>query len=474
MRKSNRERILEAKKGSSPQLVLNGLDDLLKLLVGGELNPTQRAFIYDPSRLKAYKGPAGCAKTSTLCAAGFARALLQPGSKGLVARFDYNDLMDTTALRLEEMLVRLPKGTLVDRDKSPPMKWWIQPIDPEGDISQITFMGLKETLGSYEFNWAILDEADEMDEKRVHEVNTRLRNRGGDYAVMLAFNPPDKHHWLYTACTGRDFQDRKVSEPYLKLFEPNPKENQQNLPEDYYDMLAKSLPEDMKQRLIMGEWGSTFEGQPVYREFKPNIHVRDDVHARYTSDAPLLRFWDFGYRRPACIWAQLDWEGRLLVMKEILGENMEAVPFAELVKKRTAEWFPAARKIIDYGDPAVTQKKDTGQTLAELIKVGVTIHYKRTGIEEGLRVIRTTLERLISGEPAIQFDRRGCHILIAALRGGYHLDEKRGHEPVKDGYYDHLADAFRYGCVNVLGSVANIPQHSAPISFEYSRSTDRF
>ena len=474
MRKSNRERLQEAKRQATPQVVLDGLDDLLKLLVGGELNPTQKAFIYDPTRLKAYKGPAGCAKTSTICAAGLARALLQPGSKGLVARYDYNDLMDTTALRLEEMLSRLPKGTLIDRDKSPPMKWFIQPIDPLGEISQITFMGLKEGLGSYEFNWAILDEADEMEEKRVHEVNTRLRNRGGDYTVMLAFNPPDKHHWIYTACTGRDFQDRKVAESWLKLFEPAPRENVRNLPDGYYDMLAKSLPEDMKQRLIQGEWGSTFEGQPVFREFKIGFHVKDGLAAQWTLDAPLYRFWDFGYRRPACLWAQVDWEGRLLVYREFLGENLEATLFARKVKALTAEHFPGHRRIVDYGDPAVTQKKDTGQTLGELAKEGITILFKRTEIEEGLRVIRRDLERVISGEPAIQFDR-SCGILIGAMRGGYRLDDE-GKKPVKDGYYDHVADAFRYGCVNLIGSgsIATVQGHQAPVSLAYDRAFDKW
>lgn len=473
MRKSQRERLLDAKKKSGPQIVLNGLDDLLKLLVGGDLNPTQKAFIYDSTRLKAYKGPAGCAKTSTICAAGLARALLQPGSKGLVARYDYNDLMDTTALRLEEMLSRLPKGTLVDRDKSPPMKWWIQPIDPDGELSQITFMGLKDAIGSYEFNWAIIDEADEAEENRVHEVNTRLRNKGGDFSVMLAFNPPDKHHWLYTACTGRDFQDRNVKPSWLKLYEPQSKENVRNLPENYYDMLAQSLPEDMKQRLIEGEWGSTFDGQPVYREFKFNVHVKDRIE--YNPDRGLLRFWDFGYHRPACIFAQFDWQGRLLILREVLGEREEASAFVRRIKMLTAQFFPNPSDIRDYGDPAVAQHKDTGKTLHELSKEGIVMHFRVSKIETGQTLIRQHLNLMIDGEPAMQFDRRGCHILIAAMRGGYRLDDK-GEKAVKDGYYDHLCDALRYGCINTIGGGAS---HSSilrnmPTSLEYERGFDPF
>lgn len=461
MRKSARERHVEKRAGQEPQVQLD-LDGLLRRMLGGPLVPTQKKFIYDPTRIKAYKGPAGCAKTSTIVAAGLTRALLQPGSKGLIARYDYNDLMDTTALRAEEMLGRLPHGVLMDRDKSPPMKWWIRPAVPvldangnptgeEPPLSQITFMGLKEMMGSYEFNWAIIDEADEVDEKRVHEVNTRLRNAGGNYALMLSFNPPDKHHWLYTACTGLDFQDRKVSGSgaWMKLFEPIPNENQDNLPENYYEALAKSLPEDMRQRLIEGEWGSTFAGQPVYREFAVNTHVRSDL--KLDPYEPLFRFWDFGYRRPCCIWASLDFEGRLKIHREVLGENEELVPFARRVKAMTVQHFNSHQVAGDFGDPAVAQKKDTGQALAVLIGEGIQIQYRQSMIEEGTRVIRLALEQLIRGEPAIQFDKRYCPILISAMRGGYHMD-KHGLKPEKDGYYDHLADAFRYGVLNLFGN----------------------
>ncbi len=478
MRKSNRERLVEAKRKSEKQVVLSGLDDLLKLLVGGELNPTQRAFMYDPARLKAYKGPAGCAKTSTICGAGLARALLQPGSKGLVSRLDYNDLMDTTKRRMEEMLLRLPKGTLVDRDKSPPEKWYIQPIDPDGELSEITFMGLKDSLGSYEFNWAVVDEADEVPDRRVHEINTRLRHKGGDFTVMLAFNPPDKTHWLYTACTGRDFQDRPAKEPaWLTLFEPGAKENLHNLPSDYYDLLAKSLPEDMKRRLVEGEWGGTFPGSPVFRQFKQSWHVKNDLE--YLPNVPIFRFWDFGYRRPACVWAQFDYDGRLRILKEFLGENLEVIPFARRVKALTVQNFPHSRNIMDYGDPAVTQKKDTGSTLAQLSKEAITMRYRTSGIEEGLRIIRTELERTIEGEPSIMFDRKGCPLLIQAMRGGYHLDDE-GVKAVKDGFYDHLADAFRYGCINIFVSGGSMVNGTGGFggqqveSLAYDRSADIF
>lgn len=455
MRKSSVERLREAKREKMHKETLD-LEGLLKLLVDGErkpeerrVNPTQKACVYASDRITGYMGPAGCAKTSTIAALGFLRALLEPGSKGLVAREDYNDLLGTTALRMEEMLQRLPPGTRIDRDKSAPMRWWIQPAN-NGDISMITFMGLKEGLGSYEFDWAIIDEMDECEEKRVREVNSRLRHkpRSGieSYRLCGAFNPPDKHHWLYTACTGRNFQDKKIAEPWMKVFRPQPDENVRNLPNNYYADISKGMTEDMLQRLVDGEWGSTFNGQPVYREFKPQVHLRDSLE--YDPHTLMFRFWDFGYRHPACVWAQQTFDGRLHVLREEVGTNEEAINFARRCQGITATEFPGCKQGRDYGDPAVRQKKDTGSTLAKFAEVGITILWKLYDFDESIRVVRKLHQRLIDGEPAVLYSRPKCSMLVGAMRGGYRMDD-RGLKPFKDGDYDHVADAFRYGVINL-------------------------
>lgn len=447
MRKSNVERLRDARKKVEKAQELD-LDGLFRLLLGGEFNPTQRQFIYDPDRIKAYKGPAGCAKTSTLAAAGMARALLQPGSKGFVSRNDYNDLQATTALRMQEMLDRLPKGVLLDRDKSAPMKWWIRPAIPDGEPSEITFMGLADDIVGVEANWWIIDEANEVVEQRVHQVNARLRAKGGDYMLGMAFNPPNKHHWLYTACTGRDFQEKFVKQPWAKLYEPKPLENLHNLEDpDYYKNLALTMPEDQKQRYVDGEWGSDFSGQPVLREFRYATHVKDNL--KFSQALPLYRFWDFGYSRPACIWAQVSYEGHLLILREHMGHNIEIGEFANYVKAETVRRFKGYTQLVDFGDPAAAQKKDTGSTLGVLYKHGIVLQYQRSTIEKGLRIMREKFNSLIEGEPAVQIDRAYCPILISGLRGGYALD-KKGEKPVKDGYYDHLCDTLRYGFLNIF------------------------
>ena len=504
MRKSTLEKLVDLKRKKTQALSMT-IEDLMLLLLDDrgrasterQANPTQREFIYDPHPFSLYMGPKGCAKTSTICCAGMLRAVLQPGSKGLVARRDYNDLKQTTKLRLQEMLSRLPKGILLDRSKDPPENWILQPVpslNPDGSIlddtpTQMTFMGLDslDEGGGYEFDWAIIDEATECEERSIHSVNGLLRNMPKSwpqgvklYRTMLACNPPDVNHWIYSAVTGKDHTGRDICKPWMKLFLPQPNENQRNLPSDYYERLAATLPTDMRKRLVEGQWGSSFAGTPVFKQFSYPFHTFTNLRGKYNAECPLLRFWDFGFHRPYVCFAQLDHLGRLLTFHEVMGQDEEIDPFVARIKKVCAVEFPDQEVWCDYGDPAAKQKKDTGQTLARLTVAGIRLRFRASNIDPGLAAIRLWLERTIQKEPALQFDRRGCPILIRAIQGVYHYDAEP-HEvrvdhrmkPEKDGYYDHPVDAFRYGLVNIFGVVeSSSTPHECSTTLEYDARAD--
>lgn len=477
MRKSTLEKLREAKKEDFKTEELNGITDLIKFLVSDKenaadrsINPTQLEFILDKSRLKAYKGPAGCAKTTTGCAEILAHALLEPGSRFLVARQNYNDLMTTTLGPMEAMVNRLPEGTLIERSKAAPAKWWIRPAGvrmPDGTIddrpSMILFMGLTDGLGGYAFDGAMIDEADECDRNRVLEVDTRLRLKNDNHKFLsLFFNPPGTEHWLYEECTGKDKYGDKKKEPTFKLFEPNPKENVKNLDEGYYERLTESLPEDMRQRLVDGEWGSTYPGEAVIRQFSQLLHVSKE--SLQYAGRTLFRFWDFGYGRPACLWCQVKAQGNVQVMREYLGHHVEGSKFIETVKAKTMEWFPDAKEFMDFGDPAVKQQKDTGSMLSLLNSAGILMRYTYTPFDVSMQVLRKRFESIIDKEPAILLDKR-CAVLKGALAGGYHF-KKDGVTPEKDGYYDHLVDALRYGIWNIFGTQTTMSS-SIPQSIAY-------
>lgn len=481
MRKSRFEKVKEERRrlkgeGGGPTM-FDGIDGLAQHLLGGPMLPTQRRFIYGTERVRGYMGPAGVAKTSSMACSAWLKALLVPGSMNFISRADYNDLMDTTLKTVDRMLQKLPAGTLLDRDKSPPMKWYIKPIDFDNapihdvDVSQFTFQGLRDGFGSLEVSSWYVDEADEVDEERAREVTTRFRAPGVHpmhFAAYFVFNPPSKTHWLYTACTGKDHQDIKVAEPWMTLYRPMPNENSHNLPEGYHEIMARSLTTEQKQRLIEGEWGSSFPGSPVFKDFRADIHInRAIVFNPYST---LLRFWDFGYHRPACVFAQLTPFGNLQVLAEILGHEEEVEPFASRVTALTNVKFPHV-DVRDYGDPAVKQQKDTGNALAKLHQAGIQILYRYSKIEEGVSLIRKLLSRHVNGAPMIQI-HPSCTVLIDALKGGYHLD-KDGQTPKKDGFYDHMADAFRYGIVNLFaGKLARENTHDLKENLAYDPNED--
>jgi hypothetical protein len=446
IRKSLAEHLRDAsvKKVPTQQLDYNGL---LTRILGKKPRITQGKFINSPAPFKAYKGMAGCAKTSTVAGSIVLRALLQPGFRGAIGRYDYNKLMGTTAQRVEEMLQRVSPSCIVGRDKTPPMKLQIQAFD--GSVSTIDFIGLKEYPGSYEWHRVAVDEADECDERTIQGLKSRLRAPSPEgvnpnYGLDLAFNPPDETHFLYEACTGKT-HDGKFAEKWLELFEPSEGENDENLPIGYYEANFKGMPQDMLDRLKHGKWGASFKGAPVYPQYSTRLHMVENIP--FDGDLPLLRFWDFGYRRPACIFVQMDDEYRLRVLAEILGENEEAKPFIEKVKAFTNRNFRAGG-FLDFGDPAAVQKKDTGSTLTVLENAGIHLIFCASTIENGLRKVRFLLERIIKGIPAITVSRKNAPITSRMFQGGYRLGPN--HRPLKDGFYDHIADAFRYGVYNIF------------------------
>ncbi|HEY6008492.1 MAG TPA: hypothetical protein VIU40_09245, partial [Geobacteraceae bacterium] len=70
-------------------------------------------------------------------------------------------------------------------------------------------------------------------------------------------------------------------------------------------------------------------------------------------------------------------------------------------------------------------------------------------VERGLECVSKGLNTLIKGRARSMYDRVGCQLLIEGYEGGYIFrppspqgTEKE--EPLKDGYYEHMADADRY------------------------------
>ncbi|MHC4068072.1 MAG: phage terminase large subunit family protein [Planctomycetota bacterium] len=185
----------------------------------------------------------------------------------------------------------------------------------------------------------------------------------------------------------------------------------------------------------------------VFEDFDPETHVKE---IDYDPELPLYRSLDFGFVNPfVCLWIQVDGEGVVRVIDEYVRSRATVDVHAEQIQKRTA--CSESQVAATFCDPAGKSVNDvTGTSVVrELRSMGIVVRYRRSGILEGIELIRRAV-RAGDGRSRLIISPR-CQRLIEAMRC-YHYPEyaagKGAELPVKDGVYDHPIDALRYFFVN--------------------------
>jgi hypothetical protein len=192
---------------------------------------------------------------------------------------------------------------------------------------------------------------------------------------------------------------------------------------------------------------SIYSGQGVFSKDFTQNHIKK---LKYMPDRILHRGWDFGRRRPAVVFSQIDLKGCWCIYKSILGQDVSIDEFARQVIIATNEWFPDVTEVRDYGDPAGNQVKDTSEktTIQILKEYKIYVRTKRSTPLQRIEIIFKKLITLIEGEPSLLVDE-SCHNIIEGFQGGYHYPKSKEGKGVKenpadDGYYIHLFDALGY------------------------------
>ena len=183
----------------------------------------------------------------------------------------------------------------------------------------------------------------------------------------------------------------------------------------------------------------------VFDEFDPDIHVKP---IDYDANLAVYRTLDFGFVNPfVCLWIQVDQDGIVRVLDEYVRSRATIDVHAAEIKQRTPGG--EERVAATFCDPAGGSVNDvTGtSTVRELRTLGIVTRYSRSGILEGIELIRRAI-RSGDGKSTFVISTR-CQRLIEAMRC-YHYPEKStaGELPLKDGLYDHPIDALRYFFVN--------------------------
>ena len=185
----------------------------------------------------------------------------------------------------------------------------------------------------------------------------------------------------------------------------------------------------------------------VFGEFDPAIHVKP---VDYDLNLPLYRTLDFGFVNPfVCLWIQVDHKGTIRVIDEYVRSRATIDVHADEVKTRT----PCAEEQVSatFCDPAGAGSNDiTGTSVVrELRSLGIATRYRKSGIVEGIELIRRAI-RSGAGTSSLVVSPRCCR-LIEAMQCYHYPDSGQaanGELPFKDGVYDHPIDALRYFFIN--------------------------
>lgn len=381
-------------------------------------------------------------------------ALQSPGLNLLIGRKEFINLRKSAMRTFFEIV---PEPLITRRSEQ---EHWVELEASEG-VSRVNFSELANWSGkgSQEFAVILVVEAHELASENTYRVlKQRCRQGLRPSFLLLEGNPPPPGHWLshlsdpLHASYDSDFE----------VWELSSEENWQHMSPAYREML-QAMPSSWKQRYLLGKSGFLPSGTPVYPAFHESVHSRA---THLIPDRPLLRAWDFGYRRAACLWSQKTDAGQLLLHREWMPIETPETEFIMGVIERTNEWY-GPRSAVDYGDPAARNRDPEGvTTLNRLLRHDIRLISRQSTYAERIPLINQRLSLMIHGEPAIIVDPIGCPILTQALLGGYHFpaidpDRKftqKMEVPDHDQWFSHLSNAFEYLCLNLFQSMLSPQQ----------------
>lgn len=419
--------------------------------------PSQRKFHESEKPFKCYMGGFGSGKTKGGVWECLDQGLIFPGNRIAIMRDTMPDLRDTTmatffdecppeliyTYRRKENVVILTNGTEFL------FRSFRQYATSARNQFQTKLKGLN--LGGF-----YVDEMNEITKDEFILMMGRLRMQVPDAKDGRKFkhfgigttNPTNEQHWIFSMFAGPE-----ADKVRYELVQASSRENP-NLPPDYIPNLEKAYPPSWVAMFIDGKFGQMIRGQPMYESFKVGWHDKNRVLAQ--SHLPVHRYWDFGWHRPAVVWAQVSSDGHWRIIRELLGYNQHIQSFAPKVLELSNTHF-GGYGFVDYGDPAGKQVNDkSNRSTVKILDedFGIKIQSRASGVKEGVDIVQKKLITAINGLAGLQIDPELCPVLIAGFIGGYARDTEG--LPIKDGYYEHLHDALRYGAINIFGAAQDI------------------
>jgi len=412
--------------------------------------PSLVPFHESTARARLIVGPFRSGKSVAAVVELWRNASLSRNTRYLIIRKTYRMLMDSCVKTFFEWVPRtLGNWREADMTFTCP--------SPSGGVAEFLFRSADsaediEKFRGVEISGAWLDEAQELhpDVKLIVQGRMSWPTTHPQFTLLVTTNPCDTEHWIYKQWV----MDPLPGHVYWRQ---SSRENP-FLPKDYYDDLEREYRDrpELKKRYVDGEWGSVFDGKPVYgNEFAWDLHVAKE-HLSPAPSVPIHRGWDFGLT-PACIITQIHPNSRWLILRELWSDDMGIEEFADTVNDFCKREYGPHQAYEDVGDPAGRARAMTDERSCYDILSSRGIYAREAetnALLPRLEAVKRQLAKNPKGKARVQIDPR-CHRLIDGFSGGYKYKERGNagmHSDVPEkNKYSHIHDALQYLALDLFG-----------------------
>jgi hypothetical protein len=274
---------------------------------------------------------------------------------------------------------------------------------------------------------------------------------------------------------------------------------------DWREKTKREMPDLMSwQREFEIDWSAT-TGLPFYPEFVRGYAADKGTFVRKLSilaKQPVIRGWDFGRRKPACVWFQVSPTGRVGVLREFCPQSIDSYNFRDAVRYLSGQlawddpdfqrrdrarywieklkhqvdigqlppmpWFEPGTEFFDYSGHEATIYKSIEGEKGELndqeilASGGVELVSLPQRVTAGEYIIRRLCAPHPDGNGASLLLSQFCPVLVGGLAGGITYKKGTKINPLedaaaKDGHFEHPHDALRYGLVGATPLLEDFP-----------------
>jgi len=258
-----------------------------------------------PARNVLLRGGSRSGKTFILIRALIQRAINAPGSRHVIFRFRFNHAKTSVWADTLPKVLKLCFPTLRVRfDKTDfyieltnGSQVWIAGLDDKDRVEKI----LGQEYATLYFNessqipWSSIETAMSRLAQKVELAPAIAKATGREFITLKAYfdlNPPSKLHWSYQLFRSglKPGTKEKLPNPddYAEM-RVNPADNVENLPEEYFNILA-SMSAAKRKRFEAGEWASEINGAlwSVEDRKAPDGKIMPGIDSLRVSEAPQM------------------------------------------------------------------------------------------------------------------------------------------------------------------------------------------